>query len=150
RGWQVQENSEARLFSWSESYPDYQKPEERIPAGLILLNFKSVGIGIGGSSGDGVLSYQGRDYPLTISGLNLADFGASEFHGAGKVYDLKNLADFSGNYAAAQATFAVRGGQGSLSMRNAKGVTVVILQDQGKESGTRIGLGPSGMTLKLK
>jgi hypothetical protein len=66
------------------------------------------------------------------------------------VYDLKNVADFSGNYAAAQAAFAVRGGQSALSMRNAKGVTIVIVQNEGKESGTRLSLGPSGITLKVK
>jgi hypothetical protein len=150
RGWQLNERSEERLLSWAEEYPKYEKPEERLPAGFVTLNFKSVGIGIGGSSGEGVLSYQGRDYPLTISGVNIADLGASQFQGAGKVYDLKNVADFSGNYAAAQAAFAVRGGQSSLSMRNTKGVTIVILQDEGKESGTRFGLGPSGITLKLR
>jgi len=36
-----------------------------------------------------------------------------------------------------------------LSMRNSKGVTIVILQDEGKESGTRFGLEPSGITLKV-
>ena len=40
RGWRVQENSEARLFSWSEAYPDYQKAEERIPSGLISYQFE--------------------------------------------------------------------------------------------------------------
>jgi len=149
-GWQVQERSEERLLSWAEDYPKYEKPEERIPSGLVSLNFKSVAIGVGGSSGDGVLSYQGKDYPVTISGVNFADLGVSQFQGAGKVYELKNVADFSGNYAAAQAAFAVRGGQSSLSMRNAKGVTIVILQDEGKESGTRFTLGPSGVSIKLK
>jgi hypothetical protein len=116
----------------------------------VKLHFKSVGVGVGGSSGNGILSYQGKDYPIAISGLNIGDIGVSQFQGAGKVYDLKTVADFSGNYVAAQAAFAVRGGQSALSMRNAKGVTVVILQDQGKESGTRLSLGPSGITLKLK
>jgi hypothetical protein len=150
RGWQVNERSEERLLSWAEEYPQYEKPEERLPAGLVRLNFKSVGLGVGGSSGDGVLSYQGKDYPLTISGVNIGDLGVSQFEGAGKVYDLKNVADFSGNYVASQAAFAVRGGQSSVSMRNAKGVSIVILQDEGKESGTRFSLGPSGVTLKLK
>ena len=80
----------------------------------------------------------------------MADLGVSSFQGAGKIYDLKVLNDFPGNYAAAQAAFAVRGGQSELSMRNGKGVTIVILQDEGKESGTRFSLGPSGITLKLK
>jgi hypothetical protein len=150
RGWQVQERSEERLLSWSEDYPNYEKPEDRQPAGLVKLNFKSVGIGVGGSSGDGVLSYQGKDYPFTISGVNVADIGVSNFEGAGKVYDLKNLNDFAGNYAAAQAGLAVRGGQSELSMRNGKGVTIVVLANEGKESGTRLSLGPSGVTFKLK
>jgi len=150
RGWQVQERSDARLFSWSEIYPDYQKPEERIPSGFVSLNFKSVGIGIGGSSGEGMLSFQGKDYPFTISGFNLADLGVSSFQGVGKVYDLKSLNEFSGNYAAAQAAFAVRGGQSELSMRNGNGVTVIVVANEGKESGTRLSLGPSGVTLRLK
>jgi hypothetical protein len=150
RGWQLHERAEEQLLSWSEEYPSYQKPEERIPDGLVKLNFKSVGVGIGGSSGDGVLSYQGKDYPVAISGINIADLGVSQFEGAGKVYDLKNVGDFSGNYAASQAAFAVRGGQSSISMRNAKGVTIVVLQNEGKESGTRFSLGPSGVNLKLK
>ena len=150
RGWQLHERAEKQLLSWSEEYPNYEKPEERVPDALVTLNFKSVGVGVGGSSGDGILSYQGKDYPLVISGINIADVGVSQFQGAGKVYDLKNVADFSGNYAAAQAAFAIRGGQTALSMRNAKGVTIVILQDQGKEAGTRLSLGPSGITLKVK
>ena len=150
RGWQVQERSEERLLSWSESYPKYEKPEERIPSGLVTLNFKSVGVGIGSSSGEGVLNYQGREYPFTISGLNLGDLGVSSFQGAGKVYDLKNVNDFTGNYAGSEAGFAVRGGQSELSMRNSKGVTVVVLASEGKESGTRIKLGASGVNIKLR
>jgi hypothetical protein len=150
RGWQVQERSEERLLSWSESYPKYEKPEERIPSGLVTLNFKSVGVGIGSSSGEGVLNYKGREYPFTISGLNLGDLGVSSFQGAGKVYDLKNVNDFAGNYAGSEAGFAVRGGQSELSMRNGKGVTVVVLASEGKESGTRIKLGASGVNIKLK
>ena len=150
RGWQVQERSEERLLSWAESYPKYEKPEERVPSGLVSLNFKSVGLVVGGSSGEGVLSYQGRDYPFTISGVNLGDVGVSSFQGAGKVYDLKSLSDFTGNYAGSEATFAVRGGQGELSMRNGKGVTIVVLANEGKESGTRIALGAAGVTIKMK
>jgi hypothetical protein len=150
RGWQLQENSEARLLEWAEDFPKYEKPEERVPSGLVALHFKSIAIGVGGSSGEGTLSYQGKDYPFTISGLNLVDLGVSTFQGAGKVYDLRELQDFSGNYAAAQAAFALRGGQSEVSMRNTKGVTLVILSNEGTESGTRMSLGPSGVTLKLK
>lgn len=150
RGWRIQERSEEQLLSWAESYPKYEKPEERIPSGLISLNFKSVGLGVGGSSGEGMLSYQGRDYPFTISGLNLGDVGVSSFQGAGKVYDLKNMNDFAGNYVGSEAGFAVRGGQSELSMRNGKGVNIIVLASEGKEAGTRISLGTAGVSIKLK
>jgi hypothetical protein len=150
RGWQVHERSEERLLSWSESYPAYEKPEERIPSGLVLLNFRSVGVGLGGSSGEGVLNYQGRDYPFTISGLNVGDVGVSKFEGAGKVYDLKNVNEFAGNYASSEAGLALGGGTSELSMRNGKGVTIVVLAKEGKESGTRLTLGASGVSIRLK
>lgn len=98
----------------------------------------------------GVLTFQGKDYPFSISGVSLAELGVSTFQGAGKVYDLKSLNDFSGNYGAAQATFAVRGGQGEVSMRNTKGVTIVVLANEGKESGTKLSLGPGGVTIKMR
>ena len=150
RGWRIHERSEEQLLSWVESYPKYEKLEERIPSGLISLNFKSVGLGVGGSSGEGTLSYQGRDYPFTISGLNLGDLGVSSFQGAGKVYDLKSVNDFAGNYVGSEAGFAVRGGQSELSMRNGKGVNIVVLANEGKASGTRISLGASGVSIKVK
>jgi hypothetical protein len=149
RGWQVHERSEERLLSWAENYPQYEKPEERAPAGLVSLNLKSAGLVVGGSSGDGMLSYRGHDYPFTLSGLNLGDVGVSTFQGAGKVYDLTSLSDFSGNYAGTEAAFALRGGQSEVSMRNAKGVTIVLLANEGKESGTRVGLGVSGVNIKM-
>jgi len=37
-----------------------------------------------------------------------------------------------------------------MSMRNAKGATMVILANEGKESGARFNLGPSGVNIKLK
>jgi hypothetical protein len=35
-------------------------------------------------------------------------------------------------------------------MRNGKAVTIIILANEGKESGTCLSLGPSGVTFKLK
>jgi len=150
RGWQVHERSEEQLLSWSENFLKYEKQDERIPSGLVTLNFKTVSLGVGGSSGEGILTFQGRDYPFSVAGMNLADLGVSSYQGAGKVYDLKSINDFAGNYAAAQATFALRGGQNELSMRNGKNVTIVLLANEGKETGTRLGLGPSGLAIKLK
>jgi hypothetical protein len=79
--------------------------------------------------------------------LSLLDLGASSVNGTGKVYNLNNLADFSGNYVATQATFAVAGGGGELTMTNSKGVVIALTS---QESGTQLTAGPAGISLKLK
>jgi hypothetical protein len=150
RGWQIHDRAEVQLMSWVETYPDYKKPEERVPSGLVTLNLKSVALGVGGSSGEGVLNFQGRSYPFSISGVSLVDIGISSFTGAGKVYDLRSPADLTGTYAASQATFAIAGGASAMSMKNERGVTIVILKNEGQESGTQLSIGPAGMKITMK
>jgi len=65
----------------------------------------------------------------------------------GKVYSLNKLSDLSGNYIASQATFAVAGGSGELTMINDKGVVITLASEQ---SGTQLTAGPAGMSIKLK
>ena len=150
RGWQVRDRAEAQLFSWVESYPDYKKPDERVPSGLVTLNMKSVAVGVGSTQGDGVLNFQGKSYPFSLSGLSLVDVGVSNFTGAGKVYDLKSPADLTGTYAASQTTFAIAGGDAAMSMKNDRGVTIVVLKNEGQKSGTQLTMGPAGMKIMLK
>ena len=150
RGWQVRDRAEAQLFSWVESYPDYKKPDERVPSGLVTLNMKSVAVGVGSTQGDGVLNFQGKSYPFSLSGLSLVDVGVSNFSGAGKVYDLKSPADLTGTYAASQTTFAIAGGDAAMSMKNDRGVTIVVLKNEGQKSGTQLTMGPAGMKIMMK
>jgi hypothetical protein len=150
RGWRVRDHAEAQLFSWVETYPDYKRPEERLPAGLVTLNMKSVALGVGTTQGDGFLNFQGKNYPFTISGVSLVDVGISKFTGAGKVYDLRSSRDLAGTYAAAQSTFAIAGGATAISMKNENGVNIVILKNEGQESGTQLSIGPAGMKITMK
>jgi len=150
RGWQVHDRSEAQLMNWAENYPNYKQPEEKLPSGLVTLTIKSVALGVGASWGEGMLTFQGRNYPFSISGLSLVDIGISTYTGAGKVYDLKSPGDLNGAFAAGQATFAVAGGDSALTMKNSRGVTIVILKNQGKESGTQLSVGPAGMKITMK
>jgi hypothetical protein len=150
RGWQVHDRAEAQLFNWVETYPDYKKPEERVPSGLVTLNLKSVALGVGRSWGEGILSFQGKSYPFSISGLSLVDVGISNFTGAGKVYDMRSPKDLAGTYGAGQATFAIAGGASAMSMKNDNGVSIVILKNDGQESGTQLSIGPAGMKIQMK
>jgi|RhiMetdeSRZDD1v2_1073273.scaffolds.fasta_scaffold150478_3 hypothetical protein len=150
RGWQIHDRVEAQLMNWVETYPDYRKPDERVPSGLVMLKLKSVALGVGASWGEGTLTYQGRNYLFSISGLSLVDVGISNYTGAGKVYDLSSPANLAGNYAAGQATFAIAGGDSAMSMKNGRGVTIVILKNEGQESGTQLSIGPAGMKITMK
>jgi hypothetical protein len=150
RGWQIHDRVEAQLFNWVETYPDYKKPEERVASGLVTLNMKSVALGVGATQGNGILNYQGNTYPFSISGLSLVDVGISNFTGAGKVYDLKSPQDLAGTYGASQATFAIAGGASAMSMKNDNGVSIVILKNDGQESGTQLSIGPAGMKVTMK
>jgi hypothetical protein len=144
--WKVYERNEAIIVA-TDKPPSYQREDPRTVAATVKLKSKSIALGAGVSWGDGTLNFQGKDYPFSVSELSLLDFGASAVTGTGKVYNLNNLADFSGNYVATQATFAMAGGTGELTMTNSKGV-VISLSSQ--ESGTQLTAGPSGISLKLK
>ncbi len=150
RGWQIHDRAEVQLLNWIETYPDYQKPEDKLPTGVVTLNLKSVALGVGATQGEGVLNFQGKEYPFSISGLSLVDVGVSRFIGAGKVYDMKSPKDLAGTYGATQTTFAIAGGASTMSMKNEKGVTIAVLKNEGKESGTQFTLGPGGMKIAMK
>ncbi|HMA81877.1 MAG TPA: hypothetical protein VKR81_13355, partial [Candidatus Binatia bacterium] len=145
-GWITYENAEALLVAQDKSVPSYRK-EGQQPDATVRVQSRSVALGAGVSWGDGVLTYQGKDYPITVSGLSLLDLGVSKVSANGKVYFLKTPADFSGNYFATQATFAVAGGGGELVMANGNGVYIAL---QSEQSGTQLTLGASGVSLKLK
>jgi hypothetical protein len=145
-GWVTYENAEALLVAQDKSVPSYRK-EGQPPDATVKVQSRSIALGAGVNWGDGVLSYQGKDYPITVSGLSLLDLGVSSVSATGKVYFLNKLSDFSGNYFATQATFAVAGGGGELVMANGNGVFIAL---QSEQSGTRLTLGASGVSLKLK
>ncbi len=145
--WKIYERSEPLVVAQDKPYPTYIKENPQAPSGTLTLKSKSVALGAGVSWGDGTLAFQGKDYPVSVSGLSLVDLGVSSISASGKIYNLNKLSDFSGNYVATQATFAIAGGVGELAMINEKGAVIRLTSEQ---SGTQLAAGPAGMTLKLK
>jgi len=76
--------------------------------GTITFTGGAVAIGIGFQWGGGILTYQGRQYSFSLNGLSVVDVGVTRITGSGSVRNLRNVADFSGNYVslAAGATVA--------------------------------------------
>src|SRR5208282_3684949 len=83
------------------------------PNGTVSINMSSMAVGVGFSSGSGVLRYNGQRYLFKIGGLSV-----------GNVYNLSNVSQFAGNYTAAGAGIALAGGMAGLTMQNQSGVII--------------------------
>ena len=106
-----------------------------------------VAIGVGYSWGSGTLTYQGEKYPVTVRGLSVIDVGVTKVTAFGKVYGLKRLEDFNGNYTAATAEGTLGGGAGATTMKNQNGVVIDLFTTT---QGINLKLAASGILLKLK
>ena len=120
---------------------------DKTPDATLALHAGSVAIGLGVSWGGGTLTYQGKDYPISVTGLSVGAVGATSVEASGKVYNLKNLSDFNGNYTAAMAGGAVAGGGGVVTMKNQNGVMVDLVATT---QGVSLALGAAGVDMKIK
>lgn len=114
---------------------------------LIQLSAGSVGAGIGISWGSGTLTQAGKQYPLKVEGLTVGTVGLTKATALGKVYNLKQLSDINGTYAAIGTGATVGGGGAAVTMKNAKGVLIDIVTTT---EGVSFSLGTSGVTITLQ
>jgi hypothetical protein len=121
--------------------------EARKPSGRVTMESKSVAAGIGVSWGDGKLTFKGKEYPFTIDGLSVVDWGISRVSAVGDVYNLTDVSKFAGTYAAAEAGFTLAGGTGGITMRNAEGV---IMNLRSTSRGASLTLGAAGLNIRMK
>ena len=123
------------------------RADDEKPDATLKLSGGSFALGIGVSWGSGTLTYQGKDYPISVTGLTLGSIGATSLEAEGRVYHLSKLEDFDGNYAAVAAD--VTGGKGAsvLTMKNPKGVKVNM---GATTKGVKLTLGAGGVDMKIK
>jgi hypothetical protein len=117
------------------------------PSGRVSISSRSIAAGIGVTWGDGKLTFKGKDYPFSIDGLTLVDFGISRATATGDVYNLTDVAKFAGTYVAAEAGLTLAGGMGGMVLRNSDGV---VLHVRSTSRGARLQLGTSGLTIRMK
>ena len=67
--------------------------QDKAPDATFRYSGGSVGIGVGASWGHGTLSFQGKDYPFRMRGMDLVNVGGSKITATADVYNLKNIAD---------------------------------------------------------
>jgi len=121
--------------------------EKATPSGKVSLESTSIAAGIGVTWGDGKLTLKGKDYPFSVEGLSLVDWGISKASAVGDVYNLTDVSKLAGNYVAAEAGFALAGGVGGMVLRNANGV---VMHLRSVSQGAKLQLGTSGLTIKMK
>ena len=65
----------------------------------------------------------------------------------GNVYNLSNVSQFAGNYAALGAGIALAGGGAGLTMQNQAGV---IINLNAVQQGVELNIGPQGFTITMQ
>ena len=124
-----------------------QAAEDKAPDATLRLSGGSVAAGVGLNWGGGTLTYKGKEYPVDVKGLSVGDVGATKIEASGKVYNLKSLDDFNGNYTAAGAGAAVAGRASAAIMKNQNGVTVELVSTT---QGVKVTAGGGGVQMKIK
>jgi hypothetical protein len=117
-------------------------------SGTIRISVVKAGWFIGGSGGNGTLTFHGRVYPLSIGGLSAGlVFGASETNFVGRVSNIRQPSDVAGVYGAAGAGAAIGAGARAIVLSNEKGA---VLQMSGRQVGLMANADLSGMAIGLR
>jgi hypothetical protein len=123
--------------------------EEKTPSGTIIIDETQVMWMVGGDIGGGTLEFQGQSHKFKMDGLKLGGFGVHKVKLDGDVWDLKDVADFSGVYAAAEAGVTLGdAGKGDFWLKNDKGVSLRLKSPDSK--GIALDLGVEGIDIRLK
>jgi hypothetical protein len=121
--------------------------------GSVAVVFTKGGLILGVGGGEGVLTFRGRHYPFTVSGMSVgATIGASTTKLVGQALNLRGPESIEGTYSAIGAGGALAGGAGSVRLRNTNGVIAngVILQLSGPKVGVELSAALAGVTIRLK
>ncbi len=123
------------LVSWGQT-----------PDAVIELSGGSVSAGIGYSWGSGALIFQGRRYPLKVSGLSIGSVGISNYTAAGTVTGLHTPQQINGVFSAVGAGVTLGGGGNIAALQNQNGVVIHL---SSTTQGVSLSIGPAGVKISL-
>ncbi|HET7844927.1 MAG TPA: hypothetical protein VFL14_12300 [Xanthomonadales bacterium] len=118
------------------------------PSATLDLASEQMRLIMGGTAGKGTLHYKGADHRFTFKTAS-AGIGAKavkEVDATGRVYGLKQLADFAGKYTSVTHTALAGSAEVSATYENDKGV---VLKLTGTVKGVGLGLGGGMATIEL-
>jgi hypothetical protein len=120
------------------------------PDATVTITRRSFSEGIGLTWGEGLLTYRGMGYPFEFIArgrLREIDSRISAQELSGRVFNLKALDDFNGNYAVVEGTESTGAGATRATLRNEKSVVVSLVSTV---EGRKFTLGREGMSIELK
>jgi hypothetical protein len=116
--------------------------------GQIRVVFTKGGFIVGVGGGRGVLTFRGKHYPFTVSGMSVGfTIGASTSNFSGRALNLRSPGDLAGSYAVGGAGGALAAGAGGVQLQNANGV---ILQLGGPRVGVEASAAVGGVTIAMQ
>jgi hypothetical protein len=116
--------------------------------GAVSVVFTKGGFIVGVGGGRGVLTFRGKHYPFTVSGMSVGfTIGASTTKFVGRALNLHSPGDLAGSYAAGGAGGALAAGAGGVQLQNANGV---ILQLSGPKIGAEVSAAVGGVTIAMR
>jgi hypothetical protein len=123
-------------------------PAAHADSGTIRFAVYKAGFFIGGSGGEGTLTFRGRKYRVSIGGISAGlVFGASKTYYRGTVRHIRRASDVTGIYGAAGGGGAVGRGAQAIVMQNDKGA---VLELTGDQRGLQINADLSGLSITVK
>jgi len=129
------------LLAWSIVGAAEQK------GATIRISGKSIAFGVGFWWGSGVLTFQGKHYPVTVDGVSAGDVGITKAELSGEVLNLDTLEDIVGTYTTLAAGMTMGGGGMGLTMKNQNGV---IIKARASAQGFNFQLGVDGIRIDFK
>jgi hypothetical protein len=116
--------------------------------GQVRVVFTKGGFIVGVGGGQGVLTFRGKNYPFTVSGMSVGfTIGASTSKFVGRALNLRGPGDLAGSYAVGGAGGALAAGAGGVQLQNANGV---ILQLSGPRIGVEASAAVGGVTITMQ
>jgi len=122
-----------------------QKPTEA-PSATIHFEEWQVMAMLGGDWGHGTLGYNGKIYKFKATGMGAGGLGVHKISATGKVYRMKDIADFPGKYSELRAGITFVKGVGGYYIHNEKGV---VLELKTHAEGVALSVGVQGLTIKM-
>jgi hypothetical protein len=117
-------------------------------SGRISFRVIKAGFVVGGTGGDGTLTFRGKRYAIGIGGISYGfTFGASETRFSGTVSNIRRASDVEGVYAAGSAGAAVGRGAQAIVLTNQKGAVLTLT---GRSVGAIVSADLNGLVISVR